>query len=839
MQNLQSVVHSLSFIYKVLSSNQTDIIFTSETLQASKSNCRRKCTRLNRICMEEPPFCHCHSSSTRIVPLAAIVRWKCSATDKRYGVITFCRRNAEYLVRADCVEKPFCEIHVRLYIQHRKCLFCNVFCTQCPENTVGDGFVVCEIVGESHWTHEACSRLNYYQCSHCFSKYLKPKFISELDYKELLGFVRFIHLTEEKRYVVKILLSSNLMRNYTLVFATLQMSFCTKEERKMIRFVYEEQVLKAEDQPFLDCYSNESKNCVCVSRALQFSLSEKRKTDEDVKNIISQILQCSCLPALLILLELLMDVLFRCETDVKRVICNKLAKCNEYFTMAVKKNLPIFARFLWLYKEDNSDDLTLLFYALSRKYWDVAATFFYYGFRERTRTNLSSYFSILIQQYCSGISLLHKAFCQLTIEAVSFLLENGVSLYELNEDNQSILHLLAETEVVEFDEPVVRSMFDEIPCGNSIIDLADVNGKTALDIAFECKNWLIIDFYCQRCCSSKLVLVLGSLRCLLSKKAAMTTVVELDFIPRDLLWLRDLYQRNLASKIFTVKEMDLSSGKERVSVPVENSVFDDEVLDGNEFTYVSVLNRPTFFNKQCDLSLACRCTGVCRESCDCMSRCPYTEDGYLTDEYIQFALDGRAGIITECNQSCLCIPNCISKVAQKGMKAHLQIFRTVRYGWGVKAADEISKGQFICEYTGDLIKSAVLEEDNDDSYLLEVKVHFGYVLFVSQFYQSHLTFQEGLYIDAKSCGNVSRFINHSCEANLVMLRVVWDTYTQHTPHICFFAKEDISKGEELTLDYGEDWWKAKAGSVLCHCNSESCRYDTIEKLNDPVEDTEE
>ena len=50
-------------------------------------------------------------------------------------------------------------------------------------------------------------------------------------------------------------------------------------------------------------------------------------------------------------------------------------------------------------------------------------------------------------------------------------------------------------------------------------------------------------------------------------------------------------------------------------------------------------------------------------------------------------------------------------------------------------------------------------------------------------------------------GNVSHFVNHSCNPNLVVYCVWINTLDPRLPRICLFANRKIAKGEELTFDY--------------------------------------
>ncbi|CAG0923853.1 unnamed protein product [Notodromas monacha] len=76
-----------------------------------------------------------------------------------------------------------------------------------------------------------------------------------------------------------------------------------------------------------------------------------------------------------------------------------------------------------------------------------------------------------------------------------------------------------------------------------------------------------------------------------------------------------------------------------------------------------------------------------------------------------------------------------------------------------------------------------------------------------------------LWIDAKEFGNVARFINHSCEPNLMVIPVL-----RGSGMVKFvaglFALRDIRAGEELTMDYGSHVLEQR--DFECQCGSRSC-----------------
>ncbi|MBO8666471.1 SET domain-containing protein-lysine N-methyltransferase, partial [Staphylococcus aureus] len=56
-------------------------------------------------------------------------------------------------------------------------------------------------------------------------------------------------------------------------------------------------------------------------------------------------------------------------------------------------------------------------------------------------------------------------------------------------------------------------------------------------------------------------------------------------------------------------------------------------------------------------------------------------------------------------------------------------------------------------------------------------------------------------IDATTYGNVSHFINHSCDSNLAIFAVWIDCLDTNIPTLALFASRDISAGEEITFNY--------------------------------------
>uniref|UniRef100_A0A5K3FNL1 Histone-lysine N-methyltransferase n=1 Tax=Mesocestoides corti TaxID=53468 RepID=A0A5K3FNL1_MESCO len=116
--------------------------------------------------------------------------------------------------------------------------------------------------------------------------------------------------------------------------------------------------------------------------------------------------------------------------------------------------------------------------------------------------------------------------------------------------------------------------------------------------------------------------------------------------------------------------------------------------------------------------------------------------------------------VFECNSTCGCGPTCPFRVVQLGRKVPLTVFRTSNgRGWGVKAAERIPKGTFVCEYIGEIITFEEAEQ-RGQSY---DKQRMTYLFDLDFDGETHYT------VDAFQMGNVSHFINHSVSLSLLSL----------------------------------------------------------------------
>ncbi|XP_017048163.2 LOW QUALITY PROTEIN: histone-lysine N-methyltransferase EHMT2 [Drosophila ficusphila] len=204
----------------------------------------------------------------------------------------------------------------------------------------------------------------------------------------------------------------------------------------------------------------------------------------------------------------------------------------------------------------------------------------------------------------------------------------------------------------------------------------------------------------------------------------------------------------------------------------------------------------------------CSCPDSCSsDRCQCngaSSQNWYTAESRLTAD---FNYEDPA-VIFECNDVCGCNQlSCKNRVVQNGTRTPLQIMECEEQakGWGVRALANVPKGTFVASYTGEILTALEADRRTDDSYYFDL--------------------DNGHCIDANYYGNVTRFFNHSCEPNILPVRVFYEHQDYRFPKIAFFACRDIDAGEEICYDYGEKFWRVdRRSSVGCRCQTASCKY---------------
>ena len=162
-------------------------------------------------------------------------------------------------------------------------------------------------------------------------------------------------------------------------------------------------------------------------------------------------------------------------------------------------------------------------------------------------------------------------------------------------------------------------------------------------------------------------------------------------------------------------------------------------------------------------------------------------------------------LMVECNKSCSLGDNCGNKRFQKLENAPTEVFKTEYKGVGLRASSLIGRDSFIMEYVGEVLdpqrfhKRAKKYSQNDVKHFYFMALSTDYI------------------IDATSKGNISRFINHSCDPNAETQKWTVDGELR----VGFFSKRKIKPGEEITFDYKYERYGQNAQK--CFCGATNCR----------------
>lgn len=193
-------------------------------------------------------------------------------------------------------------------------------------------------------------------------------------------------------------------------------------------------------------------------------------------------------------------------------------------------------------------------------------------------------------------------------------------------------------------------------------------------------------------------------------------------------------------------------------------------------------------------------------------RFPYDDKGRILLE--------EGYLVYECNNMCSCSRNCPNRILQNGVRVKLEVFKTEKKGWALRAAETILRGTFVCEYVGEVLDEQEANKRRSRyrkegcSYLYDINAHMNDM---SRLIEGQVHYV----IDATNYGNVSRFINHSCSPNLANYQVLVESMDSPCAHIGLFASRDIAMGEELTFDYRYDLLPGEG--YPCHCGASNCR----------------
>lgn len=122
-------------------------------------------------------------------------------------------------------------------------------------------------------------------------------------------------------------------------------------------------------------------------------------------------------------------------------------------------------------------------------------------------------------------------------------------------------------------------------------------------------------------------------------------------------------------------------------------------------------------------------------------------------------------------------------------------------GLGLICVENIPKGQTIVEYTGKRVSDAKADTLSN-RYIFEVKKNVN--------------------IDGSSRKNIARYVNHSCKPNC-------DYSIRKSGRVFYYALRRIRAGEELTVDYGKEYFDHWIAPYGCRCGAKKHRHQPKKK----------
>lgn len=123
-------------------------------------------------------------------------------------------------------------------------------------------------------------------------------------------------------------------------------------------------------------------------------------------------------------------------------------------------------------------------------------------------------------------------------------------------------------------------------------------------------------------------------------------------------------------------------------------------------------------------------------------------------------------------------------------------------GKGLFARTPIKKGAFIIEYIGTPLSTEVAD-DHPGRYLFEV--------------------DEKVTLDGDTDDNTAKYINHSCDPNV---EAEIDEDGEGKGHVNIYAIKSIVPGEELYIDYGDEYFDEFIKPIGCKCGSANCKSNS-------------
>ncbi|KAM4576993.1 histone-lysine N-methyltransferase SETD1B-A-like isoform 1-T1 [Odontesthes bonariensis] len=140
----------------------------------------------------------------------------------------------------------------------------------------------------------------------------------------------------------------------------------------------------------------------------------------------------------------------------------------------------------------------------------------------------------------------------------------------------------------------------------------------------------------------------------------------------------------------------------------------------------------------------------------------------------------------------------------KFRKKRIRFSHSHIHEWGLFAMEPIAADEMVIEYVGQIIRQVIA--DMREQRYEEEGIGSSYLFRIDQ----------DTIIDATKCGNLARFINHSCNPNCYAKIITVESQKK----IVIYSRQPIGVNEEITYDYKFPIEEIK---IPCLCGADSCR----------------
>ncbi|KAJ3215126.1 histone methyltransferase set2, partial [Clydaea vesicula] len=164
----------------------------------------------------------------------------------------------------------------------------------------------------------------------------------------------------------------------------------------------------------------------------------------------------------------------------------------------------------------------------------------------------------------------------------------------------------------------------------------------------------------------------------------------------------------------------------------------------------------------------------------------------------------RALLIECTDDDCPLRSACQNRRFQNKEYAPIEVIKTEKKGYGIRAMENLRSNEFVIEYCGEVIPQSNFVKRTKEYSKSGVK-HFYF-----------MSLNGDDLIDAQKKGNISRFLNHSCAPNCMIQKWVVNSRMR----MGIFTLRKIAAGEELTFDYKFDRYGKEAQP--CYCGEPNC-----------------